>query len=352
MPGECKDVNRSTKGLGGPGCDDPKNQNWYPVMSLEQAVNKAVKEPNLAVVINGDYSACTDGPSPHCPLTKNGELYYREHGPEGLTVVQGIRLDGPNNGDGDNNIVRRPYLVVSQSTPLRAELHQSASDKDGLKPYNWVYTGIGGAPWLIQNHTVATKAITSCENAAGSCYDGASQTAVGLTLDKKWMFLVLAVDANKLEEVATFMDKKLDVWQAIKFDGGGSSQLYYEGAMDPKDIKKKKPYVEMGDNRHLTNFLAVYAQPGTGIFSEVPPETPEPPSDTDLNWRQKIQQAWNDFWKGISDGISNWWDNLKKQVADALDAWWQDIQRKIAEWFAQQLAEWLNCRVSGHRELF
>lgn len=39
--GECQDVNRSTKYLGGPGCDDPGNRQFYPVMSLETASNLA-----------------------------------------------------------------------------------------------------------------------------------------------------------------------------------------------------------------------------------------------------------------------------------------------------------------------
>lgn len=339
---ECKDVNRSTKYLGGPGCDDPENRNWYPVMSLEQVVNKALKQPNLAVVINGDYSACTTGPN-SCRLDKDGNPTYREHGPEGYTVVRGTRLDGPKNGDGDKNIVRRPYLVVGQSVPLRAEFHQSNSD-DGSIQYSWAYTGMGGAPWLIQNGEVSTKAITSCENAAGSCYDGASQTAVGLTSDKKWMFLVLAVKAKTLLDVATFMDNKLDVWQAIKFDGGGSSQLYYEGA--------KKSYVETGDSRLLTNFLAVYAQPGSGIFPETSSDTPTPsdppdaPSDDDdLNWWQKVQKDWTDFWRNAD----NWWKEKKQDASDwwsGIKTWWQELPQRVEDWLFQQFMNWLNQKLN------
>lgn len=344
IPGECEDVNRSTKLLGGPGCDDPDNRNWYPVMDLDQAIKKAQKQTNLAVVINGDYSACTISPKPiDCSLDKYGNPTYREHGPEGLTIVRNSRLDGPKNGDGDNNIVNRPYLVISQSTPIRAELHQSASDKDGSKPYSWAYTGIGGWPWLIQNGEMLEKVITSCENTSGSCRKGASQTAVGITLDSKWMFLVLAVDAPRLLDVADFMDKKLDVWQAMKFDGGGSSQLYYAGARNRN--------VETGDGRPLTNFLAIYAQPGTGIFSDSPsepPDNPEPSPSDDLSWWQKIQKGWSDFWSGVGtwwqDRV-NWWNGVKKDFTNwwnGVKTWWKELPNQIEELLKQLLLDWLN----------
>jgi hypothetical protein len=339
---ECKDVNRSTKLLGGPGCDDPSNRNWYPVMSLEQAVNRARKQPNLAVVINGDYSACTIGRNA-CKLDKAGNPTYREHGPEGLTVVHGHRLDGPINGDGDNNIVKRPYLVISQSTPLRAEIHSSVSDRVGVKPYDWIYTGMGGAPWLIQDGKALPNLI-NCEGAdTSSCRDNASQTSVGLTLDKNWMFIILAIDAKRLQDVATFMDEKLDVWQAIKFDGGGSSQLYYAGAKDQ--------YVVKGDGRPLTNFLAIYAQPGTGIFSDnpseptTPPDNSEPSSGDDLSWLQKIQKGWNDFW----NSTDSWWKDWQKRITNALDnleKWWQSLPQRLEDLLLQQLVDRLNKQIN------
>lgn len=340
---ECKDVNRSTKYLGGSGCDDPENRNWYPVMSLNQAVAKAQKEPNLAVVINGDYSACTISEKlKDCPLDKNGNPTYREHGPEGLTVVRHIRLDGKNNGDGDNNVVNRPWLVISQTAPIRAELHKFKSDNGGL-PYNWAYTGIGGAPWLIQEG-MALPNLINCEAAdKSSCRNDASQTAVGIIPDK-WMFLVIAVDAPNLQDVATFMDEKLDVWQAIKFDGGGSSQLYYGGSTNP--------YVEKGDQRLLTNFLAIYAQPGSGIFPETSSDTPTPsnppdaPSDDDdLNWWQKVQKDWTDFWRNAD----NWWKEKKQDASDwwsGIKTWWQELPQRVEDWLYQQFMNWLNQKLN------
>jgi hypothetical protein len=112
--GECRDVNVPRYGPIRGGCADPDNPAYYPVLSLEDA---ARRYPNTAAVINSDCGAGTQG-SP-------GE--FRGHGPEGLTVVRGDRLDGPANGD-VNNAVRRPWLAVSRDAPLRAELGQWTSD--------------------------------------------------------------------------------------------------------------------------------------------------------------------------------------------------------------------------------
>jgi hypothetical protein len=70
-----------------------------------------------AALINGDYSACTQSKN-YCD--QHGTP-YRAHGSEGLTIVGTVsqeRLDGPNMGDGDNNSVRRPFLIAGNGTPL------------------------------------------------------------------------------------------------------------------------------------------------------------------------------------------------------------------------------------------
>jgi hypothetical protein len=324
--GECRDVNRSTKYLDpprGPGCNDPNNQDWYPVMSLEQAV-QGLSDPGLAVVINGDYSACT---IPGCQG-------YRDHGPEGLTVVRGDRLDGPMMGDRDNNIINRPWLAISQEAPLRGEIHQFRSD-DGSLPYDWVFTGVGGAPWLIQNGEVSEAAILSCDGARGSCRDGASQTSVGLTQDRRWLFFVLGVGAGKLTDLARFMDEQLDAWQAIKLDGGGSSQLYYGGASDP--------FVERGDGRLLTNFLAIMAQPGSGI---VLPQEPSPPTGPEPRWWDQLWQDLSDWLQGLADDVrqrlDEWWQEQQRELEERIDQWWEETQRRFTDWLEDQFLQWLS----------
>ena len=248
--GTCRDVNRSTKQLGGPGCDDPQNDQFYPVMSLGVAKDLApVHFSGTAVVVNSDYGA--KEPS-------DNQVKWRDHGPEGFTVAQGNRLDGELLGDGDNNAENRPWLAVSQEVPLRAELKQFARGEDRGERPDWIYTAVGGAPWMIREGEVQYLDIdpNTCTGALGSCYVGAAQTAAGLSQDGRWLFLV--VDQRngqaRLSEMAEFMQGQLGVYSAIKFDGGGSTQLWYDGAV-----------ITPGDGRQLSEYLAVTALPGNGI---------------------------------------------------------------------------------------
>jgi len=241
--GECRDVNVPRYGPVRGGCADADQPAYYPVLALADA---ARRYPGTAAIVNSDYGAGTQG--------RPGE--FRGHGPEGLAVVRGDRLDGPANGDGDNNAVRRPWLAVSRDAPLRAELGQWTGD-DGGKP-DWIYTGAGGGPWLIRNGMIQQEDIRTCKNTPGSCYDGAAQTAAGLSQDRRWLFLVVDVRKGKLLDLAQWMRDRLAAWDAIKFDGGGSSQLWYGGQV-----------VEAGDGRKLSQFLAVIAEPGAGIQDTV-----------------------------------------------------------------------------------
>ena len=58
--------------------------------------------------------------------------------------------------------------------------------------------------------------------------------------------------------LAEFMGSQLGAWNALKFDGGGSSQLWFDGAsqftVDP-----------LGEQRALSSYLALYAPSGQGI---------------------------------------------------------------------------------------
>jgi hypothetical protein len=264
--GECKDVNIPRWGPVRGGCADPDNPVYYPVMSLDEA---AERYPNTAAVINSDYGAGTQD-----------EPKSREHGPEGFTVVRGHRLDGPAVGDYDdpvkdpdrNNAVRRPWLAVGRGTPLWAELMQYAPGQDdGSKP-DWVYTGVGGGPWLIRNGQIDEDQIRNCTNTTlHSCQSSVAQTAVGLSQDGRWLFLVVARGKDALG-IARFLHDQLQAWSAIKFDGGGSSQLWYGG------LPPGQRSVTRGDGRRLSQYLAVIAEPGSGIEDtiKVPPFSARP----------------------------------------------------------------------------
>jgi hypothetical protein len=79
--------------------------------------------------------------------------------------VRGNRIDGRAMEDIDNNAERRPWLAIGEASPLRAEFGQFPSGADdGGKP-DWIYTGVGGAPWLIRDGEIDSEEISTCRNA-------------------------------------------------------------------------------------------------------------------------------------------------------------------------------------------
>lgn len=325
--GECQDVNIPGLEVARRGCGDPNNLDFYPIMSLESAAKRI---PDASVVINSDYGAGDQG------------VYgkYRGHGPEGLTVVRGDRLDGPGNGDTDNNAVRRPWFAVGNSAPLHAELSQfPIGGDDGEKP-DWIYTAVGGAPWLIKNGVIQIDEIRTC-NAADptSCRDGAEQTAIGLSQDRRWLFLVIDVRRGELIELANFMQAELEAWDAFKFDGGGSSQLWYGGRT-----------IEGGDGRQLSQYLAVVAQPGNGIeWEPAPAPAPEPAKNLQerlSQWIQKqwtdAQTQWNQFWQEQTEKLQRQFNAWVEEWTTKAENWWRDFWAEQQRNLERALEQWIN----------
>jgi hypothetical protein len=327
--GECQDVNIPSWS-DGPGCHDPDDASLYPVMTLERAVERG-NEINAAVVINADYSACTVL-SQSCPLGR-----YRSHGPEGLTVLRGNRLDGPEIGDTDDNAVKRPWLALNGETPLQVEIHQPNED-DGSKPFNWIYTGVGGGPWLIKDREVQDDDIENCTNLEQhSCSSYVAQTAVGISEDNSWLYLVAAKGQNA-KGMAEFMHQQLDLQEAIKFDGGGSTQLWYGGT--------EEPYVLTGDGRSLTNYLAIIAQEGAGIDTPVEPEPgvdeePVDPSSFLARWWQGLVQGVEDLLQEQQEKLTEWWDQQLENVQQQIEAWLEAQTQRLLDQFALQMEQWL-----------
>ncbi len=331
--GACDDVNRVSKDLGGPGCTDCyeffyRDHDYFPVLSLEEA---AKRFPETAVVINSDYGART-----------LGSADFRDHGPEGFTVVDDQRLDGPVTGDYDgptknpdfNNAVIRPWLAISREPPFKAVIHQiPEGEEDGDKYYDWVYTGVGGGPWIIQDgrvvgpwmkvvykgKTLSVKNVQELCNLTniGSCYDGADQTSVGLTQDGRWLFLaIVQEDTANLDFTTQLMTESIGAWDAMKFDGGGSSQLWYN-----------KQVVQSGQvGRWLSQYLTVIAEAGSGIDIAIPEEEggDEPSLPPGIPW-----------WDVILNWISTSWDNIQAWWSGVHDAW-NDLR---SEW--ESVFTWL-----------
>ena len=245
--GPCRDVNLPAWSTG-PGCFDTAT-GTYPIMSLTQA---AARVPAVAAVFDTDYGAKSGGD--------------RGHGPEGLTIVSGNRYDGPSLGDTDNNAVNRPWLALGKSAPFQAHIGQLSTD-NGEKPFDWIETGVGGAPWLIRNGELDNDQIKGCIGAdVWSCQSSEAQAAAGLSRGGRWLYIVVAsgIDAAG---IANFMKDNLSPWSAIKFDGGGSTQMWYRG-LPQADFPEHIAFAQ--SNRNLSQYMAVIAKSGNGIQLDSP----------------------------------------------------------------------------------
>jgi hypothetical protein len=268
---ECRDPNVPAYGGPAGGCAVPGSPGQYPRLALASAVSRAREvrvEPELAAVIAADYGALD-----------------ATHGPEGLMVVRGERLDGAERCDDDFNAVLRPWLglgnSIGQNGVITTQIGTLNDDTAAIP--GWMYTGIGGGPWLVYNGEVDDQAaacigvrtimnppaVTNCSSDSkrsqpqderyddGSCGD-APHTAAGLSQDGRWLFLTMSTSKEHPDVLARFLADQLGVWQALKFDGGGSSHLWFGGdAPLLLDAERK--------DRPLTNHLALYAAPGNGI---------------------------------------------------------------------------------------
>jgi hypothetical protein len=160
----------------------------------------------------------------------NADYFGQSHGPEGLAVKNGRRLD-TSGGQGQN-----PYALWRSSLAIsrlnRVSLgRKSAEDlRDPRAFREHFYNAIGGGP-LILNYGVVIPNLVACSLERfpiGACRR-TIQTAAGLSEDGRWLYLT----AGKGRDIEGFARLLLEYGAstAIKLDGGGSSQLWYDGQM-------------------------------------------------------------------------------------------------------------------------
>ena len=184
----------------------------------------------------------------------------------------------------------------------------------------------------------------SYKSDSDSCRPDAEQTAIAISQNERWLYFILSLNFPTTEDTALFIDKNLDAWQAIKLDGGGSSQLWYSGWIDQKKPDNK---IVVEQDRWLSQYLAIYADPDPGIeITPTPIPTPiplpvptptHPPGDGG----------------GLFDWFTDWWQNswlnqliqdfldLINSATSALDAFNQFLKNiRDPEWWTQQLLNW------------
>lgn len=218
----------------GPGCNAANNLG-YPIDLVPEF---AARYPKAVIAINADFF----GRDP------NG-LEHAKHGPQGLTIVNGWRIDGgPDRygvddgghvGDDDGNSYRAPSVIIkgdgssidiSERTILGIQLlTQSLNQSTGL------LEAFGGCPMLVENGVALVTSDTFTEEfkmkiSVCNSIDPThlrARNAIGVTDDGRLLILVVPESPGlTIAEVALLMKDK-GAKNAMNLDGGGSTQLWY-----------------------------------------------------------------------------------------------------------------------------
>ena len=167
-----------------------------------------------------------------------------------------------------------PGLMVLSVGPSAANVPRSIREGDLLKlttastPNLWAaQTAIGGGPVLVHDKRPIKVAVTDDESyQAASMNERHPRSAMGWN---RQSFLLVEVDGRQrnlsagmtLEELAKYL-VKLGCEEAINLDGGGSSTLWFDGAVRNRPCD--------GRERPVANSLVVVARPSAAPTSTPP----------------------------------------------------------------------------------
>lgn len=305
--GDCQDVNTvatQRKNLNGlpdgtgerpdgpyyaPGCSTPDAENVYPTEKVAELANK---KANAILAVNGDFF----------------DSRLLGHGPQGLTIIDGKRLDGRENGDVDNdgvgiydNATLRPSLTINGSS---AYIQKLTLDQLTHLTHEVLGKGqmpnmdaIGGCPTLVVNGEAVNDAIQlgkdqKCESSVtgGNEYD--HRMAVGLTSDGKLIILSVAKEITVNEMADRMVDLKAVT--AMGLDGGGSTQMWYHDTSEGRYLdtpgRAVANAIVVSHTGKYSCSESVSAASTSGDCSDPgPTPTPAPPGDSGGNDGQRVR---------------------------------------------------------------
>lgn len=160
------------------------------------------------------------------------------HGPEGLTVKNGARIDGyaSNPDDTDGNEWKRSSLSISKNKALRIGKETDCTGDC----VNWIpnpdayRNTVGGGPLFIENGQRIGGVLSTlpCKNEnkipLGYCKNYMAWTAAGMTADGRYLIVAVGKQQNMDTMAAVLIAEGAS--RAIKLDGKCSTQLWYNGA--------------------------------------------------------------------------------------------------------------------------
>ncbi len=194
----------------------------------------------------------------HQPSSRNPVLafnadYFGEnhHGAEGLTLKNGVRL--PNAGRNNGAEWVRSSLSISQNKIVRMGKQTDCIGTldNPTKCSTWpfdssrYYNTVGGAPLFVENGTRigGSGSETPCrneqfpDNKPGATYPGdipdsyctgsSKWTAAGVSSTGRYLIIVVSGESKTMDQAAQVLIAEGAV-TAMKFDGGGSTQVWYK----------------------------------------------------------------------------------------------------------------------------
>lgn len=140
------------------------------------------------------------------------------------------------------------------------------------------------------------------------------QSGVGITRDGNTLLLVF-VKTHEAEWMAKFLQQEYNVETAMKLDGGGSTQLWYDGLPSYNDEEK----------RTVVNALVVFA----------PVREATPPLPEENTWGEQI----SGWFQARQRDAGKWLDERQRDAQVWVERWVQDRQRDAQRWADDRAAE-------------
>lgn len=312
---ECTDVNRPSWSPEGRGCPPGGGAEFPTQAALDHAARYADK--NVVAVINADYMADN-----------------RTHGPEGLTIKNGVRYDGWRNGDCDGkkgfdyknptpcygNDVHRSSLSISRNNEITIG-RKSIENVDNIALYKTLfYNSVGGGPLIVEEGDPITDNAAACATEHDLPTDVCTrkhQTAVGVTQDGKTLVLVVSGVRDAVSVAKLMAEDPYKVHTAMKLDGGGSSQMwirrgdlaFYYYISDDDDKPRHLPLLSVGDTvgesipdekdhpRPVSEVLLVFSDSKPLAFITNLPEFPIVDPQTETKIAFTMQNISGETWK-------------------------------------------------------
>lgn len=286
----------------------------------------------------------------------NADYFGGNRGPEGLAIKNGLRLDDPRPADLEDNHLNRSSLRLGKSPldepgmTLQAGIFRLESDGQLLEADSF-YNAVGGGPQVVFDGQWAweRKLPNSRHNGCvvfptsdiinGECFHN---TDTWDRADTMWTVVALTEDGQMAWVLAPFGEmartlERLQVRQAIKLDGGGSSQLWYLG----EDI--------VAGSRPVVNALAVFYLQAFSIVEQ--PRWPVVLENETATIRLVLRNEGAEVWPAGTCGLENrenpWGSEESRPLADSVapgeTATWEWTTEAFASWGVQRSVWQMAC---------